>query len=93
MTALECKWHCYNDSIFLEDGSVLGYQPTQKNLRRGQIIVENTYGGVGLCQATVVQYDANEIDTVECAVFNTTRTILANASIGKCNIATHARFM
>lgn len=83
-TTFECKWHCYNDSIFLVEGSVLAYQPTQKNFVRGQIIAENVYEDLGLCQATVVQFDVDAFDIIQCTAFNTTRTILVNASIGEC---------
>lgn len=80
-----CRWYCFNTSILVLPGSVIGIIYTSTNPVRGQMLAKNTLQTNGICLGQDIQYSFGIPNEVTCSTTNNNNsiTLLAGASIGK----------
>lgn len=80
-----CRWYCFNTSILILPGSVIGVIYTSINAVRGQMLAQNTQQTNGICLGQDIQYFKGIPNEVTCSptANNNSITLLAGASIGK----------
>lgn len=80
-----CRWYCFNTSILVLPGSVIGVIYTDIIAVRGQMLAQHTQQTTGICLGQDIQYSSGIANEVTCSTTanNNSITLLAGASIGK----------